>query len=302
MRNLISITDLSPAQVQEIFALSRSIKDDLLKGNRPPLLAGKVMALLFEKPSLRTRVSFESGMIHLGGGSLFLGDDVGFNTGRETIADFGRVISQFIDVVVVRAKSHKTVLELAKHTTCSVINGLTDHDHPCQALADLFTLQELVGDLRGKQVTFVGDANNVSRSLMQLCGYLDMPFVMATPQGYRFDDEEITALKKQIPNLSYTVTADPVAAVKGASIVYTDVWTSMGQEAETAKRKADFAAYQVNGALMKAAPQAYFMHCLPAQRGLEVTDEVMDGPQSVIVQQAGNRMHVQKGVLAWLLK
>jgi ornithine carbamoyltransferase len=302
MRHLINITDLKPSEVEAIFAISTDLKAKFQIGLREPLLPGRVMALLFEKPSLRTRVSFESGMIQLGGGSLFLGDDVGFNSSRESLADFGRVLSQFVDVVVVRSKSHKTATELAKYSQCSIINGLTDYAHPCQALADVFTIKESVGGgLKGQKVAYIGDANNVARSLLEACGYVGLKFAMATPKGYRFDDEYIADVKKAIPNLQLEVTEDPAEAVKGSVAVYTDVWTSMGQEAENAKRLKDFAKYQVNAALMKHSPDAVFMHCLPARRGEEVTDEVIDGPKSVVVQQAGNRMHVQKGVLAWLL-
>ncbi len=302
MQHLISIIDLTPAQVQQIFTLTLKIKNQYLGNVREPLLPGRVMAMLFEKPSLRTRVSFESGMIQLGGGSMFLGDDVGFNSSRESLADFGRVLSQCVDVVVVRSKSHKTVTDLARYCDCPVINGLTDHDHPCQALADLLTLQEHVGDLKGKKLAYIGDANNVARSLLELCAYLDVTFAIASPPGYRFGEHEIAELHKLAPALRYEAHDNPADAVHGAMAVYTDVWTSMGQEAESAKRKQDFAKYQVNTKLMSHAPDAYFMHCLPAQRGVEVTDEVMDSKQSIVVKQAGNRMHVQKGVLAWLLK
>jgi ornithine carbamoyltransferase len=259
------------------------------------------MGLIFEKPSLRTRCSFEAGMVQLGGGAMFLGNDVGFGS-RETTADFGRIISQFADCIVIRAFGHATVEELSKHCTCPVINGLTDYAHPCQALADLYTIKELVGRLQGHTMVFVGDGNNVSRSLAEACGKLGMKFVLACPQGYEFDEPFLKRLKQDSPNLEIETVVDPAKAVRNASAVYTDVWTSMGQEAETQKRLKDFAAYQVNAALMANAPtDAFFMHCLPAHRGQEVTDEVIDGPQSVVVQQAGNRMHVQKGILAWLL-
>jgi ornithine carbamoyltransferase len=258
------------------------------------------MALLFEKPSLRTRVSFETAMVHLGGGSLFLGDDAGFGA-RESIADFARALSQYVDVIVVRAKRHATVVELADYCTCSVINGLTDHSHPCQALADLYTLQELVGPLAGHTLAYVGDANNVAYSLLEGCALLGMRLVMATPEQYRFSDEAIKELTASLPRLQLQVTDDPYAAVRTATAIYTDVWTSMGQESESQHRRAHFVDYQVNGDLMAHAPGAFFMHCLPAHRGEEVTDEVIDGPQSIVVQQAGNRMHVQKGILAWLL-
>jgi ornithine carbamoyltransferase len=301
MRHLITLADVKPTEIERIFAITEDLKTKYSQGLREALLPGRVMAMLFEKPSLRTRVSFEAGMIHLGGGTMFLGNDVGFGA-RESISDFGRVISQFVDVIVVRAFKHETVEQLAQHCTCSVINGLTDYAHPCQALADLYTLKELFGRLKGHTLAFVGDGNNVSRSLAEACGKTGMRFVLACPQGYEFDAAFAADLQKKIPGLEMEVVADPVKAVRDATAVYTDVWTSMGQEAESEKRKRDFAAFQVNAALMAKAPKhAVFMHCLPAHRGEEVTDDVIDGPQSVVVGQAGNRMHVQKGVLAWLL-
>jgi ornithine carbamoyltransferase len=300
MRHLLTATDLKPSEIDRIFAITEDLKAKYHQGLREPLLPGRVIALLFEKPSLRTRVSFEAGMAHLGGHSLFLGDDVGFNS-RESVADFGRVLSQYVDCVVVRANRHATVTELAKYADCSVINGLTDYAHPCQALADLYTLKELVGGLKGQKLAYIGDANNVARSLVEVCGLVGMSVAMATPPKYQFEAAYLEQVRQAIPTLDLTFTTDPAEAVTGAIAVYTDVWASMGQEAEGAERRRDFARYQVNVALMKAAPEAYFMHCLPAHRGEEVTDEVIDGPQSIVVQQAANRMHVQKGILAWLL-
>jgi ornithine carbamoyltransferase len=300
MRHLLTVTDLKPSEIDRIFAITEDLKTKYQDGLREPLLPGRVIALLFEKPSLRTRVSFEAGMAHLGGHSLFLGDDVGFNS-RESTADFGRVLSQFVDCVVVRAKRHATVTELATYADCSVINGLTDYAHPCQALADLYTLKELVGGLKGQKLAYVGDANNVARSLIEACGLVGMSVALATPPAYQFEAAYVEQLARAIPALDLTVTTDPAEAAKGAIAVYTDVWASMGQESEGGKRRRDFARYQVNATLMKHAPQAYFMHCLPAHRGEEVTEEVIDGPQSIVVQQAANRMHVQKGILAWLL-
>jgi ornithine carbamoyltransferase len=301
MRHLLTIGDLKPAEIDRIFAITEDLKTKYQQGLREALLPGRVMALLFEKPSLRTRVSFEAGMINLGGSSLFLGDDVGFGS-RESTADFGRVLSQYADVVVVRAFRHSTAVELAKYSNCSVINGLTDHAHPCQALADLYTLKELVGRLRGHTLVYIGDGNNVARSLVEACARVGMKFVMATPNAYRFEPEFIEQVKSETSAADIVVTEDPIEAVRGATAVYTDVWTSMGQEKESAQRRKAFADYQVNVRLMSKAPkEAYFMHCLPAHRGEEVTDEVIDGPQSIVVQQAGNRLHVQKGVLAWLL-
>jgi ornithine carbamoyltransferase len=301
MRHLLNVSDLTTEEVLRIFALTADLKAKFRAGVREPLLPGRVMALVFEKPSLRTRVSFQAGMTHLGGSSMILGDDAGFGK-RESIADFTRVLSEMVDVIVIRAKSHDTVKAVAAHAACSVINGLTDRSHPCQALADLFTLREQAGTLSGVKLAWVGDANNVARSLAMGCGLLDVEFTAATPPGYEFDEPFFARLQQVVPQGKFHFTNDPAEAVRGAAAVYTDVWASMGQEAEQAQRRRDFAAYQVNAALMQAAgPAARFMHCLPAKRGEEVTDEVMDSPYSVVVEQAANRMHVQKGILAWLL-
>ncbi len=301
MRHLVSLNDVTSDEIQRIFALTADLKAKLEKGIREPILPGRVMALLFEKPSLRTRVSFESGMAHMGGSSMMLGDDVGFGK-RERIDDFSRVLSELVDVIVMRCKRHETVADVAKHSTCPVINGLTDLEHPCQALADLYTIKCHVKSLKAAKLAWVGDANNVARSLALACGKLGVHFAVATPKGYGFGDEFLSELNKECPGMNLTLTNDPTAAVQGAAAVYTDVWASMGQESEQEQRKIDFAPFQVNGKLMAAAPKdAVFMHCLPAKRGEEVTDEVMDSPNSVIVEQAGNRMHVQKGILAWLL-
>lgn len=301
MRHLLSMTDLKPAEIEKIFAISEDLKTKYQQGLREPILPGRVLAMIFEKPSLRTRVSFEAAMINLGGNSLFLGEDTGWGN-RESLADFGRVLGQYVDVLVIRSHDHSTVEEVRNYCARPVINGLTDYEHPCQVLADLYTLKEHVGRLRGHTLAYVGDGNNVARSLALGCGKLGVKFVMATPKGYRFDAEFEKVLKSDVPDLELTVTDDPGAAVANATAIYTDVWTSMGQEKEGEQRKRDFAAYQINEKLMAKAPAgAYFMHCLPAHRGEEVTDAVIDGPQSIVVQQAGNRMHVQKGILAWLL-
>lgn len=301
MRNLLTVGDLTSGEIERVFAISEDLKCKFEKGLREPLLPGRVMALLFEKPSLRTRVSFEAGISHLGGNSLFLGEDVGWGS-RESIADFGRVLSTYVDVIVVRSSSHQKLIELADHCTCSVVNGLTDYAHPCQALADLFTLRELIGPLRGQTLAYVGDGNNVARSLATGCGKVGMSFHMAAPIGYQFDREFLSCLRKDVPDLKLTVTTDPRECVERAVAVYTDVWCSMGQEAEANVRRRALAAYQVNQELMSHAPPgAYFMHCLPARRGEEVVDEVIDGANSIVVHQAANRLHVQKGILAWLL-
>lgn len=301
MRHLLTLADLSSAEIERIFAITEDLQSKFEHGLREPLLPGRVMALLFEKPSLRTRVSFEAGMAHLGGSSLFLGEDVGWGS-RESMADFARVLGEYVDVIVVRARAHQKVAELAKFSSRPVINGLTDYEHPCQALADLYTLRELCGPLVGQTLAYVGDANNVARSLARGCGKVGMNFVIAAPPEYQFDKAFLKSLKQDVPELKLTATTDPIEAVREATAVYTDVWASMGQESESEARRQAFADYQVNAKLLKRAPKGcYFMHCLPARRGEEVTDEVIDGPASIVVAQAANRMHTQKGVLAWLL-
>ncbi len=305
MRHVLTLFELSSADIERVFEISADLKAKLERGIREPILPGRTLAMLFEKPSLRTRVSFETGMTHLGGASLFLGSDVGWGK-RESAADFSQVLSQYVDVVVCRTTSHSRIEELAKYCKCPVINGLTDTAHPCQALADLFTLCERNGGLkgiRGKRLAYVGDANNVANSLAVCCGKLGVEFAVASPKRYQFDRSFVEKLRKEVPQLELVETTDPKEALKGAIGVYTDVWASMGQEAEHAERVKAFADYQVNEALMKLAPSdAVFLHCLPARRGEEVTDGVIDGPQSAVIQQAGNRLHAQKGLIAWLLK
>jgi ornithine carbamoyltransferase len=301
MRHVIVPEDLSAAEIEAVFAISRDLEEKFAAGRRDALLPGRVLGLIFEKQSLRTRVSFEAAMAHLGGSSLFLGADTGFASSRESIADFGRVLSEYVDVIVCRSKAHDTIVQLAEVSSVPVINGLSDYCHPCQALADIYTLRQRVGRVAGLTLAFVGDGNNMARSLAVVCGLLGMRFVLAAPPAYQFDEAFRVHLAKILPDAEIVETTDPVAAVKDAAVVYTDVWTSMGQEQERAKRLADLAAYQVNEALMKHCPAALFMHCLPARRGEEVTDGVIDGPQSVVVEEAANRMHVQKGLLAWLL-
>ena len=301
MRHLIVPEDLTAQEIEAVFAVSRDLQEKYAAGRRDALLPGRVMGLVFEKPSLRTRVSFESAMAHLGGSSIFLGEDAGFSSSRESIADFGRVLSEYVDVIVCRSKAHLTIERLAEASSVPVINGLSDYCHPCQALADVYTLKSHVGRVAGHTLAFVGDGNNMARSLAVVCGVLGMRFVLAAPPAYRFDETFRRHLATILPDAEIEETTDPVAAVKEAAVVYTDVWTSMGQEAERAQRIDALRPYQVNERLMAHAPGALFMHCLPARRGEEVTDGVIDGPQSVVVEEAANRMHVQKGLLAWML-
>ena len=301
MRHLITLSDLSAAEISRILSITEDLKSKFAHGLREPLLPGRVLALLFEKPSLRTRVSFEAGMAHLGGSSIMLDENAGFGK-RESLSDFARVLSEMVDVIVVRSMRHETVVQFGQHAACSVINGLTDQAHPCQVLADLYTVQEHCGELAGRKIAWVGDGNNVARSLVEGCGHTGVQLVVCTPPGYGLDDEFLRQARADFPKLDLVTTDDPHAAVSEADAVYTDVWASMGQEAERNKRRSDFAKYQVNAQLMARAPaDALFLHCLPAHRGEEVTDEVIDGPQSVVVAQAANRMHVQKGILVWLL-
>jgi ornithine carbamoyltransferase len=301
VRHVLTLFDLTTDEIKQIFDISAGLKANLARGLREPGLPGRVLAMLFEKPSLRTRVSFEAAIAHLGGQSLFLGEDVGWGN-RESIADFASVLGQYADAIVCRAKSHTKVEELARFAGCPVINGLTDKAHPCQALADLFTLQEHFGSLSGRKLAFVGDSNNVANSLAVCCGKLDMEFAIASPPGYQFEKSFLAELQRHVPGMKLTQTTDPAEAVRGSCCVYTDVWASMGQEAERDERAKAFAPYQVNAKLMSQAPrEARFLHCLPARRGEEVTDDVIDGPQSAVIEEAANRMHVQKGLLAWLL-
>jgi ornithine carbamoyltransferase len=301
MRHVLSLFELTAEEIQRVFAISKELKEKLQHGIRESILPGRVMAMLFEKPSLRTRVSFETAMAHLGGTALFLGSDVGWGK-RESAADFSQVLSQYVDVIVCRTTAHSRIEELARFCTVSVINGLTDWAHPCQALADLFTLDEIHGPLAGKRLAYIGDANNVARSLAICCGKLGVELAIASPKQYSFGRDFLDQLAREVPDVKLFQTEDPREAVRGAVGVYTDVWTSMGQESEALARKQALAAFQVNPSLMEHAPEgAVFLHCLPARRGEEVTDEVIDGHYSAVIVQAGNRMHVQKGLLAWLL-
>jgi ornithine carbamoyltransferase len=303
MRHFLDLLDLSRDDLIHLLRETERLKDACRHGQRAPLLLGRVLGLIFEKPSLRTRVSFQTAMAQLGGASVFLsGHEVGLGS-RESVPDFARVMSQYVDVVVLRTFSHGTVEAFATHSTCPVINGLSDYYHPCQALADLFTVQEVFGDLAGRTLVFVGDGNNVARSLAICCGKLGVRFILAAPQGYGFDEPFLELYRRQVPDGGMVLQSDPVEAVRSADVIYTDVWTSMGQEAEREQRLRQFANYQVNAELLQEAPvQARVMHCLPAHRGEEVTSEVLDSERSIVFQQAGNRLHTQKALVVWLLK
>jgi ornithine carbamoyltransferase len=303
MKHFLNLIDLPTDELAALLAESARLKDAHARRVPSRSLAGRVVALVFEKPSLRTRVSFESGVAQLGGTSLYLpGNEVGLGW-RETLADFARTISHYVDALVLRVYRHETLDGIAKWGTIPVVNALSDWSHPCQGLADLLTIQEECGAIAGKTVVFVGDGNNVARSLAVGCGKMGARFVLACPVGYGFDDKFKTDYAAKVSPQFPAEVNDPVAAVRGADVIYTDVWTSMGQEAEREERLKRFAPYQVNTTLLaKAAGGCKVMHCLPAHRGEEVTDEVVDGPASVVFPQAGNRLHTQKAVLEWLLK
>ncbi len=301
MRHLLTLFDLQPMELEAIFTITRDLKEKFAAGLREPILPGRVLAMLFERPSLRTRVSFEAAILQLGGGSLFLGEDVGFGS-RESVEDCGRVLGQFVDVIVSRTREHQSLVEFASHCACSVINGLSEQAHPCQALADLYTIREQLGGLKTLRLAWVGDGNNVARSLAIGCAKMGYSFVAASPPGYQLNGSYLDEVRAAVPGAEVEQIEDPRKAVEGADVVYTDVWASMGQEAEKQSRAETFAAYQVDRKLMSMAPErAIFMHCMPAHRGMEVTADVLDGSQSVVLEQAANRMHVQKGLLAWLL-
>jgi ornithine carbamoyltransferase len=301
MRHVLSLDDLTNDEVKSVLEIAASLKARLLQNDRPALLAGHVMGLLFEKPSLRTRVSFETLAKQLGGGSLFLGEDVGWGK-REPLCDFMPILTSYLDVLVIRAKSHEKVMEATKFSQCPIINGLTDVSHPCQALADILTIQEIAGTTEGQKLAYLGDGNNVAYSLALICAKLGIEFRVGAPAGYQFESSFLDRLNKEAGKTLITQTDDPKAAAEGVNFIYTDVWTSMGQEAETKKRLADLADFQVNESIMSvAAKDAKFLHCLPARRGEEVSAGVIDSPASAIIQQANNRLHAQKGLVAWLM-
>jgi ornithine carbamoyltransferase len=303
MKHFLNLNDLTADELNGLLAEAVRLKAAHARRVPTPTLSGRVVGLVFEKPSLRTRVSFESGVAQLGGTSLYLpGNEVGLGW-RESLADFARTVGNYVDALVLRVFRHETLDGLAAHSAVPIINGLSDWSHPCQALADLLTVRELFGSEQGRTVAFVGDGNNVARSLAVGCGKLGVRFVLACPRGYGFDDKFRAHYRERVSADVPAEVNDPVAAVRGADVIYTDVWTSMGQEAEREERLRTFASFQVNAKLMAAAPpHCRVLHCLPAHRGEEITDEVMDGPACAAFQQAGNRLHAQKAVLEWLLR
>ena len=304
-RDLLSVADLSAAEVERVFATTQALKAEFRATRRHTerLLDGRTLALLFQKPSLRTRVTFEAGMAQLGGAAIYLPEDAVMGA-REAVRDVAHNLERFVDGIVARTGPHAVVVELAAQARIPVINGLTLREHPCQALADVFTIQEHLGRLDGAVVTFVGDGNNVYHSLALLGAAFGMEIRLAHPAGYA-PNGTIVARAQELARESggrLVFGSDPFELVRGANVVYTDAWTSMGQEAETEERRDAFAGYRIDDALMAAAgPDAVAMHCLPAHRGDEIASSVMDGPQSLILEQSENRLHVQKALLAEFL-
>ncbi len=304
MRHFIDISDYAQDEVRDVLNLAIRMKDEWRHGGNPELLEGMVLAMIFQKPSLRTRVSFDMAMRHLGGDALYLSpDEIGLGE-REAISDISRVVSRYVDAVMARVFAHDHILELARHSSVPVINGLSDFNHPCQAMADMLTILERFGHLEGLKLAFVGDGNNVAVSLLYASSRLGIDFTIATPRGYEIPSKSVAVAEELAQESGSEIRQlhDPGQAVKGAHVIYTDTWVSMGDEAEAQERLLVFEPFQVNQGLIGGAdPTAIVMHCLPAHRGQEITDEVADGPQSVIFQQAENRMHAQKAILVTLL-
>ncbi|MDI7250084.1 MAG: ornithine carbamoyltransferase [Bacillota bacterium] len=303
-RDVVSLADLTAEEIMQVVATAEHFKMMAKAGMQPRPLVGKTLGMIFHKPSTRTRVSFEAAMAQLGGHALNLtAAELQLRRG-ETIADTGRVLSRYLDAIMIRTYSHADVVELAQAATIPVINGLTDFSHPCQILGDLLTIKEKKGRLEGIKLAYVGDGNNVAHSLLFGGSKVGMHVVVATPRGYE-PDAGVVERASEFARASggrVEVLTDPLQAVAGADVVYTDVWASMGQEAQEEERRRVFGPYQVNGDLMaRAGAESVFMHCLPAHRGQEVTDEVIDGPQSVVWDQAENRLHIQKAILALVI-
>jgi ornithine carbamoyltransferase len=304
MKHFLSVADLTTQELWGLLHLARDLKAEWQAGGNEPILKGKVLGMIFQKPSLRTRVSFEMGMVHLGGAAMYLSPNEIQLGKRESVADVARVLSRYVHGIMARVFAHRDIEQLAEFASVPVVNGLSDYVHPCQALADIFTVWEQFGELGGRKLVFVGDGNNVANSLLFTCAKVGMDVAVVSPPGYEphpgvvrlaleFAGE--SGSRVEIGNL-------PGEAVQDADVIYTDVWASMGQEAEAEQRKARFVGFQVNEALLaKAKPGAVVMHCLPAHRGEEITDGVADGPNSILFDQAENRMHAQKAVLATLL-
>jgi ornithine carbamoyltransferase len=305
MEHYLSIADLATDQLRALLRLAVDLKEEWKNGGNRPLLQGKTLGMVFQKPSLRTRVSFETGMIHLGGQALYLSPFEIQLGKRESVGDVARVLSRYVDGIMARVFAHTDITELAEYSSVPIINGLSDYNHPCQGLADFLTIVEHKGwELQGRKLVFIGDGNNVATSLIFGATLLGMDFAITGPRGYELPPG-VWALGKQFAAASGSqllATYNPHEAIAGADVIYTDVWASMGQEEESEERGRVFMPYQVNEALMaEAKPDAIAMHCLPAHRGQEITDGICDGPHSALWDQAENRMHAQKAILVQLL-
>ncbi len=304
MDNFLAITDYSKDEIMDLLNLAIDLKKEWQNGGNRPLLKNKVLAMIFQKPSLRTRVSFDMAMRHLGGDALYLSPaEIGLGK-RESIADVARVISGYVDVVMARVFAHDHVLQLSKWASIPIVNGLSDYNHPCQAMADALTILENFGSFSGLKVVYVGDGNNVALSLMNVCATVGANYTIASPNGYELNPDDVAKARMiAAKNDSHIeLVTDPKSAVKDADVIYTDTWTSMGQEEEAKNRKKVFPPYQVNNELVSLAKDhVIVMHCLPAHRGQEITDEVADGPHSRLFPQAHNRLHAQKAILLRLL-
>jgi ornithine carbamoyltransferase len=304
MQHFLDIADYSKEELTDLLDLAVRLKKEWQEGGNKPVLGGKVLGMVFQKPSLRTRVSFEVGMLHLGGQALYLSPaEIGLGQ-RESIADVARVISRYVQGIMARVFAHEHVTELAKYATVPVVNGLSDYNHPCQAMADVLTIKERLGRIEGLKIAYVGDGNNVATSLLMAAGKLGAHFAIATPQGYELPDA-VVAQGRRFADASgsqVTVANDAGAAAQDADVIYTDTWTSMGQEEEAQRRRLVFPPYQVNRSLVeRGSPNCIVMHCLPAHRGEEITDDVADGPHSALFDQAENRLHAQKAILVQLM-
>jgi ornithine carbamoyltransferase len=300
-KDFLSIRDFSRDELDVILSVCAEQKPLARRFRLPKSHPGRVLACIFHKPSLRTRLSFEVAIHQLGGSSLYITErEIGIGS-REAPQDVAKVLSRYVDGIMIRTFEQRLVEDLARHADVPVVNGLTDLLHPCQVLGDIFTIIERSGSIDGKKVVFIGDGNNVARSWLNAASRFRFSFVLCAPEGYAIEDSFVTSARAA-GNLDYAWVQDPREAVREADVVYTDVWTSMGQEEEEEKRRSAFRSYQVNDALMKlAAPQAIFMHCLPAHRGEEVTDSVIDGPHSVVYDEAENRLHIQRAILSLLI-
>jgi ornithine carbamoyltransferase len=303
MNHFTDVADCSTEELRHLLDVAYRLKKQLKEtGRNDPVLYGKTLAMIFEKPSLRTRVSFSVGMTQLGGSGLILRDEeVGLGK-REPLQDVARVLAGMCDGIMARTFEHDKITGLAKWSKVPVINGLTDHSHPCQAMADLMTLEEHFDKLEGRTLAFIGDGNNVARSLAVACGKFGMEFILSSPPGYELSDTDVDRIMSQVPQMDFELVVDPVLAVREADCVVTDTWVSMGQEAEKARRLKEFAGYQVDERLLSQAPShAVVLHCLPAYRGYEISDGVMESARSLVFQEAENRLHFQKGLLAVLM-